>query len=79
MRRRDKTVRKPYTVVVKNLDGWWSAVCPELGVSGFGHSRDEAISAVARSMQSTLAAHAEALKIGIPATSHLADLRLAPC
>ena len=53
---------KPYTIIVKNLDGWWSAVCKELCVSGFGPSEEEAIDAVARSVRSTLTAQASLLK-----------------
>jgi hypothetical protein len=53
---------KPYTIIVKNLDGWWSAVCPQLCVSGFGNSEKEAINALIRSMQSTLEAQASSLK-----------------
>lgn len=55
-------MNKPYTIIVKNLDGWWSAVCKELCVSGFGPSEDEAINAVARSIRSTLTAQTSLLK-----------------
>ena len=54
-------MRKSYTIKVKNLDGWWSAVCDELCVSGFGATREAAITAITRSMVSTLNAQARAL------------------
>lgn len=53
---------KRYTITVKNLDGWWSAVCDDLCVSGFGETRDAAITAVTRSIISTLNAQAQALR-----------------
>ena len=53
---------KPYTIIVKNLDSWWSAVCPELCVSGFGKSKQEAIDSLVTAMRSTLMAQASSLK-----------------
>lgn len=55
-------MNKPYTIEVRNLDGWWSAICRELCVSGFGPSEKEAISSLIRSMRSTLMAQASSLK-----------------
>lgn len=54
-------MNKPYTIKVKNLDGWWSAFCAELHVSGFGGSKQEAIDAVVRSIRSTLSAQVSSL------------------
>lgn len=68
---------KPYTIVVKNLDGWWSAVCPELCVSGFGNSKQEAIEALARSIQSTLKAQAKSIKKDKRNLLRMADLQTA--
>jgi len=56
-------MNKPYTIVVKNLDGWWSACCEELCVSGFGTSEQEAIDAVVRSIRSTLSAQVASLTV----------------
>lgn len=74
---RKEPMKKPYKVIVKNLDGWWSAVCPELAVSGFGRSKTEAIQAVVRSMQSTLTVHAQALREGPKELRHLAEMQVA--
>ena len=45
---------KPYRIYITCIGGWWSAICPQLVVSGFGPSRAEAIEAVIVSMRSTL-------------------------
>lgn len=50
---------KPFTVVVEELGGWWSAVCPELNVSGFGPSKEQALDAVSISMHSTLEVYSD--------------------
>ena len=55
-------MNKPFTITVKNLDGWWSAHCPELYVSGFGASKESAIESVVRSMESKLQAQANWLR-----------------
>lgn len=55
-------MNKPFTIIVKNLDGWWSAVCKELCVSGFGTTEQAAIESVATSIRSTLSAQASLLK-----------------
>lgn len=54
-------MNKPYTIIVKNLDGWFSAYCKELCVSGFGASEQEAIDGVVRSIRSTLTAQVTSL------------------
>lgn len=59
-----KPAGKPFTILVKNLDGWWSAVCPELCVSGFGKNKTAAIESVARAMRSTLLAQAHSIREG---------------
>jgi hypothetical protein len=53
---------KPYTIIVKNLDGWWSAICKEICVSGFGPSEEKAIESLVLSMRSTLSAQAALLR-----------------
>ena len=58
---RKDCMKKAYTVQVAEIDGRWSAVCPELCVSGFGRSRKKAMDALLRSMSSTLRAMALAL------------------
>jgi hypothetical protein len=68
---------KPYQIVVKNLDGWYSAMCPQLCVSGFGSSRDEAIEALARSMGSTLEAQASSIKKDPKNVLRMAELEAA--
>jgi hypothetical protein len=54
-------MQKPYTIVVKSLDSWYSAVCPQLCVSGFGKTKNEAIESLVRAMRSTLQAQATLL------------------
>lgn len=54
-------MKKSFTIHVSEIGGWWSAICPELGVSGFGSSKKEAIEAVVISMRSTLRATASML------------------
>ena len=39
-------MKKPYNIHITCTGDWWSAICPELGVSGFGSSREKAIEAV---------------------------------
>lgn len=68
---------KPYTIIVKNLDGWWSAVCKELCVSGFGPSESTAMESLARSMRSTLAAQAALLKKDSKGIERLATVQRA--
>ena len=70
-------MKKPYTLVVKNMDGWWSAVCPELLVSGFGPSKEEAILSVARSMESKLKAQALSLAKDLNNVELMAQLQAA--
>lgn len=70
-------MNKPYTIVVKNLDGWWSAVCTELNVSGFGPTQDEAVKSVARSIRSTLAAQASMLQRDDSQIHTVADVQFA--
>lgn len=65
-------MNKPYTIIVKNLDGWWSAFCPQLDVSGFGASKDEAVEAVRVSMHSALVVRAHAIEADV---SPLAELQ----
>lgn len=55
-------MNKPYTIIVKNLDGWWSACCPQLHVSGFGASKQQAINSVVTSIRSTLSAQVSSLR-----------------
>jgi hypothetical protein len=55
-------MQKPFSIHVKKLDGWYSAVCPELCVSGFGESKEKAVDSVVRAMRSTLAAQAASLQ-----------------
>jgi hypothetical protein len=42
--------------VVVNQNGWWSVLCKELDISGFGDSKEAAIEAFERSLHSTVAA-----------------------
>lgn len=42
--------------VVVNQNGWWSVLCKELDISGFGESEEAAIEAFERSLHSTVAA-----------------------
>ena len=67
-------MNKPYTIIVKNLDGWWSAVCKELCVSGFGPSEEEAINSVVRSIRSTLTAQAALLKRNLSGIRQIAEV-----
>ncbi len=66
-------MQKPFKIIVKNLDGWWSAVCPQLCVSGFGKSEKAAIESVVRAMCSTLSAQASSLKEDTRNISRMAD------
>lgn len=54
--------RKPFTVRVENLDGWWTAFCIELSVAGSGTSKEEALRQLTLSMRSMLTAQASSLK-----------------
>lgn len=47
---------KPIEAVVINQNGWWSVVCREMDVSGFGASEPEALAAFQTALFSTLAA-----------------------
>lgn len=55
-------MNKTFTVQVSEIGGWWSAICPELCVSGMGSTKEEAVENVTRSMRSTLRAMASMLK-----------------
>lgn len=44
----------PLTVTLRGQGGWWTAICPELMVSGMGSSPMRAMEAVGRSIESTL-------------------------
>jgi len=63
-----------YTIVEDHVDGWWSAACKELRVSGFGQTKSEAMDSVARSMQMTLAATAMLLKRDPTSVKHVAAI-----
>ncbi len=54
--------KAPFTIVVKNLDSWWAAMCPELCVSGFGPTQEKAIECLKVSMRSKLLAQASSLQ-----------------
>lgn len=43
-------------VIVVNQNGWWSVLCNELDVSGFGESEEAALAAFERALISTLTA-----------------------
>lgn len=68
-------MNKPYTIQVRNLDGWWSAVCKELCVSGFGPTEEEAVKAVVRSMSSTLEAQVSRLKSNVENIRSIAEFQ----
>lgn len=42
------------TVTLREQGGWWTAICPELMVSGMGDDPQKAMEAVGRSIRSTL-------------------------
>lgn len=67
-------MQKPYKIILKNLDGWHSAVCPQLCVSGFGKTEKEAIDSVVRAMRSTLSAQASSLKKDTNNINMMADV-----
>ena len=66
-----------YTIQTRSMDSWWSAVCPELCVSGFGNSEQEAVAAVQRAMRTTLAAQAKVGKKTHHTSSHAGALAYA--
>ena len=68
---------KKLRIRIRRTDSWWCAVCPELGVSGFGNTKDDAVESVSRSIRSTLTARAHALRTNPEAISQLATLRVA--
>lgn len=70
-------MNKPYTIVVKSLDGWWCASCPQLSVSGFGPSKQEAIDGVVRSIRSTLSAQLSSLKRDQKSIKQMAEFQTA--
>lgn len=45
-----------FDVLIICQNGWWSAICPQLEISGFGESEDEAKKAFERSFTSTMLA-----------------------
>lgn len=47
---------KTIDILVINQNDWWSVICKELKISGFGESEEDAILAFERSLASTLAA-----------------------
>jgi hypothetical protein len=54
--------KKPYTIFLGDTGGWWSAICPELQVSGLGESKADAIASITVSIRSRLSILALALK-----------------
>lgn len=47
-------------VVVVNQNGWWSAICKQLGISGFGESEQDALRAFQRALVSNITARISA-------------------
>lgn len=45
-----------FDVLIICQNGWWSAICPQLEISGFGESEDEAKKAFERSFTSIMLA-----------------------
>jgi hypothetical protein len=47
-------------VVVVNQNGWWSAICKQLEISGFGESEQDALRAFQRALISNISARISA-------------------
>jgi len=51
---------RPIEVVVVHQNGWWSAICKDLEISGFGVSEQEALEALKGSLFSNISARIKA-------------------
>ncbi len=45
---------KPIELITINQNGWWTAICKDLGISGFGETEQDAVAAFRLSMISTI-------------------------
>lgn len=55
-------------VVVVNQNGWWSAICKQLEISGFGDSEQEALRAFQRALVSNISARITAATASEPSS-----------
>lgn len=59
-------MKRQIEVIVVNQNGWWSAICKPLNISGFGDSEQEALRAFERALFSNITARIKVAQMSQP-------------